>query len=458
MATKPQKVQGAGVAFYFDGGIQSRLQSATIDTDLGVENIEEISNSEIVEFVEGLPTVTLTFEANQWGKRDNIAAVTGMDGSIQKGFVSGDMGVWQIDHRSFDGTSVDIVAHVEEDSALARSMYVGGAFVTSVGYNFDVGGVSTESYTLEADNKVWYFNTYKEIMVCSGYYDSGTLASGVYVRPHPNLCNDAGGTNYMLRSGFSEAGTDINLAWTPLFITIDGDKITDANGDVVVPKGGEIYDDDWVVSYNNDSLFSTGRIRVVGYRDTDASTTITDVDATSSSTIGGIRKGMIELFLVSGSMYGGETGRGIYTDVQKREMLRLQTCSIDVDLSRESLEQLGDYKAFTRSLNYPITATVNFSALASDLELWCGFSDKTVGYLDYLGGGSDISEVQFRDFVQNQGVLIKIYDDDETNVNRNHLMTLTVSGVRVASESFSVDAGGNAVQEFSCTADNFVVS
>jgi hypothetical protein len=79
-------------------------------------------------------------------------------------------------------------------------------------------------------------------------------------------------------------------------------------------------------------------------------------------------------------------------------------------------------------------------------------------YQGYLAGGSAYVETEVRDFVQNAGVMVKIYDDDSNNADRNHMMTLLVSGLRVASESFSVDAGGNAVQEFSCSADNFVIS
>jgi hypothetical protein len=450
MPTKPLKVEGAGVGFMVDGQTMSRLQSATVDTDLSVDEIRELTNSNVVEFVEGLPTVAVTFEANMWGSRKNLAYITGFDGAKQVTMVNGGTGQAEITPFVFDGTSVDIVAQIEEDGALKRSMYVGNAAVTSLGFSFDVGGVATESYGLEADNKVWYLNAQREIVVTSGYYNAGTgitLTSGVFLTPNPALT----ATSYFTNISFNESAGP----WTPLFVTKNGEQLTDPTTGALIPlRGGQGGSDAFVVSFGYASLFGPARYRVVGFKDT-ANAAIafpgTDIGATGVSAVGGIRKGMIEIYLISGSMFLAHSK--ITDGANKFEALRLQTCSIDVDLSREALEELGNDKAFARSLNFPISATVNFSALDSDLQLWSGLSDKMVGYQ-----GDTVTSMGFRDFVQNHGVLIKIFDDDESNVSRAHVMTITVSGVRVASESFSVDAGGNAVQEFSCNADNFVIS
>jgi hypothetical protein len=69
-----------------------------------------------------------------------------------------------------------------------------------------------------------------------------------------------------------------------------------------------------------------------------------------------------------------------------------------------------------------------------------------------------LTSIEFRDFTRDHGIIIQVFDDDEANVSRKKLMTIAVSGVRVASESFGVDVGGNATQDFSCGADNFVIS
>jgi hypothetical protein len=462
MPTKPNKVQGAGVAVFADGGILSRLQSVTADTDLGVEEIREISNSSVVEFVEGSPTVAVQLEANQVGKRSNVAYLTGQDGIFQTEMITPGGGnqdpgtTREITHFSFDGTQTDLVMQIEEDSVLKRSIYMPDCFMTALSWNFDVGGVATESYSLESDDKRVFANTKRELVVLSGYYlgtgEAGT--SGFYTTPHPALDLDDAGT-YINASGFSTACPAAEQ-FTAIEASLNGSVIKNAStGATLVTYGGDEEDNNFVRFENGTTrtpALAAGRLRVLGYKTTpntniSADTTLAAGDFPTGLNIGGVRKGMVEIFLVSGAVWMNE-GR-----LNPTEYLRLQTCSIDVDLAREALEELGNPEAYARSLQFPISATVNFSALASDIQSWAAFSDRLITY-----GTEAIDEIGFRDFVQTAGVLIKLYDDDETNAARKHLMTITVSGVRVASESFSVDAGGNAVQEFSCSADNFIIS
>lgn len=448
---KAKKVKAGGVAVYADGRILSRLQSVTADTDLGVEEIREISNLYAAEFVEGIPTVTLSLEGNLYGKRDNIVALAGAGGAKpdttvgmwQKNLIAGGVPNISINQTSFDGTSTDIVIQMEEDGVLARSCLIQDMFLTSWGVSFDVGGVATESVSLEGDNKVWYLNAQREIIVLSGHLTAiGSVNSGMFYQ-----------SNY----GTSYFGTsDFDADFEPLFITADGEKVVDDNGTVVVPvphpnsrvalpDNGE---DNWT------QISGVARLRLVGYKVAPSSTitaTHHTAQLTDNSSIGGVRKGMLEIYLVSGSTYDLAT-------MTKTEYFRLQTCSIDADLSREALEELGNYKAFDRSLTFPISVTVNFSALSSDLEDWARFAGAFPPLVESTGAPTAITSIQFRDFVQTAGVLIKIFDDDESNLSREHLMTITVSGVRVASESTGFDAGGNATQDFSCSADNFVIS
>jgi hypothetical protein len=343
MPAKTKKVKAAGVSIVADGRVLSRLQSVTMDTDLGIEEIREIASSEITEFVEGIPTVSISMEANQWGKRNNIVAISAVDGTRQAEMIAGATWNNSLNHKSFDGTSVDLVAQVEEDGVLKRSVYVGDAFVTALSWNFDVGGVATESYTLEADNKVWYMNTQKEIVVCSGngpYLTSGVQYSSNY------------GSGYFSTSGFAYDG---GSEFSPLFVTVNGTKVTDASGNVVVPSG--IGNDSYVTLYAGPTSTSTiesqlasdGRYRIVGFKNT-ANTTISHGSTdTPTGGIGGIRKGMIKIFLTSGAVTGFPDDA-----TEQTRFLRLQTCSIDADLSREALEELGNFKAYDRSLTFPI--------------------------------------------------------------------------------------------------------
>jgi hypothetical protein len=179
------------------------------------------------------------------------------------------------------------------------------------------------------------------------------------------------------------------------------------------------------------------------YKSTSAASTITTTDLDDSA-IGGIRKGMIEILVTSGDQAA----------VAADEMLRLQSVSIDVDMSREGLEELGNYKAYYRSLVLPIPVTVTMSALASDIDAWCRFAGSTE---DQMVTDTDY-EIDFRDFVKGSRLKVIIYDDDETNPSRNLLKTIVVQDMTVTAEAFGVDAGGNATQDFTLNADNFAVS
>jgi hypothetical protein len=354
---------------------------------------------------------------------------------------------------------------IQEDNTLKRSMYMPDSFMTSLSWNFDVGGVATESYSLESDDKRMYVGTNKEIMVVSGHYTGlGTAGtSGIYVTPHQEHKVGA----YFVSSGFNNT-THATIGWTPIEASLNGRTVVqNVDGTpaiILVPTSAVHFSDNWIVFQGGSilgavnaggSAIGAGRWRVVGFKDT-ANTAINRQTnllngvgewREHTDDIGGIRKGMCEIFLVSGSPQ-------FKTHLtNNEEYFRLQTCSIDVDLAREALEELGNPEAYERTLNFPISATVNFSALDSDIQAWAGFANQRAAY-----DAGNLVVVGFRDFLQTAGVLIKIYNDDDSNTSRKHLMTITVSGIRVASESFSVDAGGNAIQEFSCSADNFVVS
>jgi hypothetical protein len=442
---KPKRVRYSGVGVFADGTLLSRVQSLSSDTDLATENLNELTNANIVEVSEGLPTISVSVETNEFGSCQNLYALCGRN---PIGYVGNNA---VIDETSFDGTSVDFSILVEQDNVLKRSSIIEGAFCSAVAWSFDVGGVATENYTFEADNRIWYFNQRKETYSVYAY-----------------RINDFGSGYVLLISGVNASSWGAGIAVGDLH-GHNLIKITEDNVDIVYSGGTYdkgnvtfVYSSSYeghqglLVSgsdWDANTFASDGsRYRVIFSVDAiDNSVTNTRIPTTgfgtmfpglSSSAIGGIRKGMIQILLASGANMLTP-----YSDSD--EMLRLQTCSVDADLSREALEELGNYKAFDRSLTFPITVTVGFSALSSDLEEWAKFAH--VGF-------TTATDIDVTDFVRAAGVVIYIYDDNEGAASRNLLKKIAVENLRVTNESFSVDQGGNATQEFTCTSDNFAVS
>jgi hypothetical protein len=57
---KPNKVRYSGVAVLANGYPLSRVQNVNVSTDLGTEEVKELSNTEVVEYTSTQPKVTVS--------------------------------------------------------------------------------------------------------------------------------------------------------------------------------------------------------------------------------------------------------------------------------------------------------------------------------------------------------------------------------------------------------------
>lgn len=403
---KPAKVRYSGVAVYANGYVLSRVQNVGIDTDLGEEEARELNNEQVVEYTATNPQVSVSIETNEYGSCRNIRAIAQITG-----------GTTALTVASFDGTSTDIALAVEEDSTLKRTAIVNDAFLSSIAWNYDVGGVATEAFNFESDNKTWYLNSARQSFSIMGIAGS---ASGMNWEVRlPMLASEL-----HTYSGYKQYVDGILATGVPILVA--GGAYESAAAGIVC-------------KFTDTTLASGTRYRTLIYKRT-PDTSIGQ--ATSTSTIGSITRGKLNIFLTSG-----------FADVipAATNFLRVQSTSIDVDLGREVLNELGHYRAYDRSLTYPVPVNISFSTLSSDLEDWAKLSNK-----DFTGvTGLDINE-----FTKLAKLRVEIFGKQDTVVDgtRNFLKAITVSGLQVVSEAFGVDAGGNATQDFSCKASNFLVS
>jgi hypothetical protein len=433
--TKAKKNRYSGVGCSVDGTLLSRVQSVSVESDLSTENLNELTNASIVEVSEGLPNISLSIDTNEYGDCQNLYALAG-----RKVLSKVDATHVVIDENSFDGTSVDVTVQVEEDNVLSRTMYIGDCFVSSLSWSFDVGGVASENYSLEADNKIWYLNTdYAEVYALYAHRstDHAIICSGVSIS---TFSSGAASTISVIRATLNnepvaDSGTEVN--WT----VYDGEGGDSGNlvisGSTATNFAGGTANDRYRVVFSVDSASSqltNSRIDTNGYG--------ASYPGLSTSSIGGIRKGMVKILL-------GQNADINTAFSTTDEYLRLQSVGIDVDLTREALEELGQIKAYDRSLTFPIPVSVTFSTIASDLQAWAQFTSD-----DF----SLVTSMDVTDFVRSAGLVVYIYDDDDTNTSRNLLKKIAVEDLRVSNESYSVDTGGNGTQEYTCTSDNFTVS
>lgn len=425
MAVKPTKVRYSGVGVFANGYLLSRVQNVSIDTDLGEEEARELTNPEVVEYTANNPQVTVSIETNEYGSVRNIRAMAQITGGAATDIVN---------VNSFDGTSADITVQVEEDNTLTRSVVVNDAFLTSISWNYDVGGVATETFNLEADNKTWYMSDYAQSWSLMGF-DPEYSGGG---------------------QGYCKIPIDIGTGFQDYRIPavyIDGVVVT---GDSYVEDNGFSYENstNWTKIGFVDSQFTTtgARYRVV-LAASGASKSTTIAQATSTSTIGSITRGKLNVYLVSGGDPAQITGYGYGQTNSTTNLLRVQSASIDADLSREILNELGHFRAFDRSLTLPVPVNITFSSLASDLEDWAKFAN-----LANPGDDATNKDMNITEFVKTAAFKVEIYDKQDTDSTRVLLKSLTITGLQVVSESMGVDVGGNATQDITARASNFTVS
>ena len=402
------------VGVFFNGYLGSRVQNVNISADLGQDEARELTNSQVVEFSATNPQVSITAETNEYGSVRNLRAIA---------MITGGSAADNVTVNSFDGTTCDIGIMVSEDGTLKRTSISNEATVTAISWNYDQGGVATENFTFETDNQIWYANTWKQAysVIGSNAIQHATLGTG----------------SVMIQvSGFGGAGGQGAL-YQPIKVYIDGVSVTGA-----VSATGLAFDAARV-TWTDSNFTDTGRNYKVVIARTGGTLPTSIPQGTSTSSLGSITRGKIDIVLVSGTNDTFSAGTNF---------LRLQSVSIDADMSREVLNELGHYRAFDRSLTLPVPVNMTFSSIANDLQDWAKFSvqDGSVTGLYY-------SITDFNSAKQAK-LQIRIYDKNDIDSTRVLKKSITVTGIQVTNQSFGVDVGGNATQDYTGQSNNFLVS
>ena len=115
-----------------------------------------------------------------------------------------------------------------------------------------------------------------------------------------------------------------------------------------------------------------------------------------------------------------------------------------------ALEELGHDRAFEKSLTLPVPVNITFNTLANDLEDFAKFSGQSF---------ASISEVSLSDFIKDPSIEVRIWTTKDTATTQGSLNKLIrITGLDISTQSYAVDVGGNATQDFTATASNLLVS
>ena len=444
---KPKVSKSSGNMVIANGQPLSRLTSATFDTDLNEDEIKEIGNEEVVERVAQTPTVPLSLETNEWASIRNLQFILANTG-----------GVFTI--NSFDGPTCDINVLVEEDKVYKRTGHINAAVPVSLAWNFDVGGLATESINLEGDNFTWYLNSYKYARALDAIAGSFTASSfDVDVSP----TGAAWPYSAIAYTGSVLAGvSNVGSGWFPLYVWADGIKegyTASTLGFLATGLTGtskvRVYASGTTTPFTFTNVAGATEVRALFVN---TGTTITRVKDTpwgvtyltgTEGAVGGVSKGMIDILFTTGASAAAYA----FTAVTGTNFLRLQTCSVDVDLARATLTELGHDRAFSKELTLPVNVTVNFSTLSSDLAEFAKFTGLEFG---------TANELNVTQFIKTGNIKVAIFRAKD--INRTLIgagggcKEIIISGLDITSQSFGLGVDENATQDFVGNASNLRIT
>jgi hypothetical protein len=482
---KPEKIRSSGAALLADGIQLKRVQSLSTDIDITRDQVLELANAGVVQFVEQSPVVTVSIDTNEFGATNNLALLAGRainklaasnDEDTREGYYFKDINssssqAFLIDEgHMLDGYTTLAVPILEDQSAttVARTMIVPRAGITGYSLNYDVGGIATENFTMQSNDKYWYLNDWRDCRVfkmTNHHVGHSSDATQEYFMADATdtwsatsqafyfLSTPLGGSSYPNGATYQDYNFDIegialivnDKVYTstvagndPYYFStarIGGGLV--AMGVAGLPSGvstpfAQEGDDVWLV-------FDPPTNQTWAGVASDSSNPGYALVSTSGS-YGGAGKGFITAFLYNQAGPSGQTDA-----TAAGQTLRIQTVTFDLSFTVENLDELGTFQSYGIVKQTPVPVNVTVTANDSDLEMWGRTGEKSI-----LTDRELMTEL----FSTRNYVRIDVYKE-KTKLTK--LRTITSTGMSVIGESHNVAVGGIAAQEFTFTCDNITI-
>jgi len=409
-ARKPDYIKHTGISLYCDEYQMKRVNSFSADASFLDEDILELSNAGVAETIDDLDTVGVTVDCHEFGSTDNVAKMLNYyQGSEDNTKLMTD--------ALFDNAQCDFTLKVTSGTNTAAMMgtcWYGSQWLTGINLSYSADGNATESFTLEGEYKRWFLNAYRDTYVVSGTRSSSTQAT-----INTNLTGYVG--RILTVNGLIVADLSSTPAGT---ITIT----PAATSTVIATTDGST-----AVTFN-----AGDRIRLVCYKSSPAAFTAL---SNTPAGIGALRRGMIDAYLFNGTFGNQE------------KTLRLQSVGIDISLDRTATYELGQKKAYARSLNRPIEVAISAEAYLDDLETFAKLTNQESAF-----DADTLNEIDWDSFSTDTDLIVKVYKSETSHTSTNLLKTIRVNDVSITSSGDSADAGGLGTVTFNLKGNNIIIS
>jgi hypothetical protein len=482
---KPEKIRYSRVACLIDGIIASKVQTVGNSADTSKEKLLELTNNNVVQYIENVPNVSITIDTNDVGSMDTMRLLTGKfirttaDSGVTKDSRYG--GYYSQIKASYKNTAsilpsitetellnarVDVLCPITEDgTSVHRTVWFHWCALSGISWNYDVNGFTGENYSLRSDNKTWFLGRWGDVRAIVLRRDQIGTLGGVTGTAQTFYLDTASGSGTGIRSSEIAAssvlamGFNENIAYRQDYTTwkFFDPTVTGVNRQKVkftlAAKITPPFSTPFASSSIGGSFANMTRV-IVLLKPATAQTWDPAVSSANpgyalKSTAGSIggkpREYITPVFWNTKGPAGGITSTAVGTT------LRLQSASIDISPGADPLFQLGSKAAFSYDVQEPLPITVTLSALDSDVELFaraCATSlpasVTTAGKSLNLTSLSGANNFMVRTFKESTKV--------------TPLKGIRLYNMSVTSNKENVTVGGNQTSEFTFECSNIVCS
>jgi hypothetical protein len=380
-------------------------------------------------------------------------------------------------------TGVTIWAPVQDECSLGtladnidQSLFLDKVYINSLELGYTTGANATENYGAETDNKMWLLNSgrfvnYEEFDASAG----GTVTLSGVATDGKVVATLSNSTMGFLRKAPNGA---------PGVTFYDASLNTMANFEIQASAGVDIFGyaagvitfpisfSSGITPAANDKLFVIYAAN--GYASSVSQKYMTILaDKNRPDNVAALRQGQVEIYIVNPKV-----------DTMYDLALRLTSCTISADLTREPMLELGHLAPYDRPLTLPIPITATVETTAGDLENWAKFAGKLTEF-----DAKSIADLKLADLFGKEDLVlvVKIYaqtDEEARGTGSNRkigtdskligysywnngvegtysagntelpLKTVIVEHLKITDEGMTLDMGANATQTFGFRSTN----
>lgn len=499
-----------------DGKFLYRVQTLGSTSTFTSEDIFELGQLEIVDVVDDVPTVNITVDTNDWGSIYTMAALAGVDSSVFNSSASSSNANLTVDSGtgsnstyyhgvalsdfSLDAAQINMWAPLQTEAALGtagntldQTLFFSEAYVNNIEFSYGAGSNGTENYSLETDNKRWLLNDGRFVS------QEDWTFSGAATTVELNLTDGTGTIPTLSNQKLAFLATtdtgapaiklwDASAAtpqWTAYEVVVGSATSTQAGYAtathvITLPTGFTVAAGDKCrVLYAANAYAVTGTAGGTAPTSLSANYfTAADNDAQvvggAPETLGAVRQGQVELFLVDPSASPSDYEMS----------LRISSTTITAALTRETLTELGHLKPYYRTVTFPTEITSSLETTAGDLETYARIAGKLSQYDANTLIDLSIDDILVKD---NLILVVMIYQQTDEEAGGSYsnrivktgsalvgteyfvegqkftysaldreypVKTIITPGLKLTDEAYNLQVGSNATQTFGFRSTN----